>query len=72
MIDVAEEGPAWPSRTRDIAVLAGLALLCAAVVAILALLARDQPSAGEGNISSVDIPAVSADDGCQNFGHYWS
>ncbi len=51
-------------------VLAGL--ICGALVLAAWALARDTPSATTGLTDRLPLPAVSADEGCENFGRYWT
>lgn len=47
-------------------------VVCAALVATLFLLARNAPSSTTGYTEWVPMARVSADEGCENFGRYWT
>lgn len=51
-------------------VIAGL--ICAALVAVAFLASRNAPSAATGLTDRLPLPAVSANEGCENFGRYWT
>ena len=51
-------------------VLAGL--ICGGLVLAVWLASRNAPSATTGLTDRLPLPAVSADDGCENFGRYWT
>lgn len=65
-----------PNRRRfDRAALGGVVIagvICAALVLAAYLASRNAPVAGTGITDRLPLPAVSADAGCEFFGHYWT
>ncbi len=51
-------------------VIAGV--ICAALMAIVFLVSRNAPSSTVGYTEWVTVPQVSADEGCEKFGRYWT
>jgi hypothetical protein len=51
-------------------VLAGI--ICAALMLAAFLVSRNAPSSTTGLTVRLPLPAVSADEGCENFGRYWT
>ena len=49
-----------------------LGAICLALVAVAFAAARNAPSATTGLTSGLPLPDVAADQGCENFGRYWT
>jgi hypothetical protein len=70
--------PAQPNGSRirfDRKALGGVVLLgvvCAGLMALAFVLSRNAPSSTTGLTDRLAIPRVSADEGCENFGRYWT
>lgn len=70
--------PAQPKSSRirfDRSSLGGVVLagiICAALIAVAFLASRNAPSSTTGLTDRLPIPNVSADQGCENFGRYWT
>lgn len=57
---------------KALAAVVVLGVVCMALVGIAWVASRNAPSSTTGNTAALPVPSVDADQGCDNFGTYWS
>lgn len=64
----------WRSRfdRRSLGGVIVAGIICAALIGVAFLASRNAPSSTTGKTDGLPVPAVSANEGCENFGRYWT